>query len=102
MACPESKADYSSANVSPVLGFIVPLIGKSPVGTAARFPDCGQILDVPYTGGNLASECIPASRVSPEQRRYELFAKRSKRLKDFETASPAGITYFNPDICWVL
>jgi hypothetical protein len=100
MACPDSKADYSSENVSPVLGFIVPLVGKSPTGTAARFPDCGNVLDVPYTGGNLASSCNPASKMSAAQRKYERYAKKSKRLKDFEATSPAHITYFNPDICW--
>jgi hypothetical protein len=101
MVCPTSKADYSSENVSPVLGFVLPLVGKSPFGSAARFPDCNNILDVPYTGGTLATECIPGSQVSSEQRRYEYYAKRSKRLKDYEAASPANITYFNPNICWI-
>jgi hypothetical protein len=100
MVCPNSKADYSSENVSPVLGFIMPLVGKSPIGSAARFPDCGNVLDVPYTGGTLASSCNPANRMSPEQQKYEIYAKKSKRLKNFEAASPANITYFNPNICW--
>jgi hypothetical protein len=93
-------ADYSSANVSPVVGFVCGVAGVSPNGASARFTGCGDILDVPYTGGNLASTCIAGSKMSPEQRKYEQYAKKSKRLKAFEAASPAHITYFNPDICW--
>lgn len=98
MACSDSKADYSSANVSPVVGFVCGVAGVAAAGASARFPDCDEILDVPYTGGNLADTC-QGSKISPEQKRYEQFAKRSKRLKDFEAASPAHITYFN-DQCW--
>lgn len=59
-----------------------------------QYPTC---IGVPYTPpGN--HPCDYSIAKSKEQLNYEKYAKKSKRLKVYEEASPAQIEYFH-DIC---
>jgi hypothetical protein len=99
-----SQADYSQANVAWMIEFFAGVIGSDPSEVVFRYenntPDdkTDDIL-VSHPGGEYLPTATACNfKKSPELKRYEAAAKKSKLLKLYQDNSPAGITFFN-QIC---
>jgi hypothetical protein len=101
-----STADYRPANIGPLMDFFIPVVSlvtgtQQTTGTVIfRYENntpCRPKDDIFVSHPNVTStpyvhlHTVPKSQALKD---YEERAKKSKRLRDFEAASPAGITYF--------
>lgn len=96
-----SQANYDPRNVAWMIEMFASVLGKSHTEIQFQYenntpndPNDDIVVEHPddklywpdYNTGRLAK--------SPEQERYEMYAKQSARLKLFQDNSPAGIEYF--------
>lgn len=97
-----SQADYEPKNVAWLIEMFASILGTEKENIALRYEnntpkDKDDDIEVKHPGDKLyypeAAKCIAKS---PEQVRYEQFAKKSALLKLYQDNSPAKITYFNP------
>jgi hypothetical protein len=101
-----SKANYSPENVAWVIEFFGQIIGAESSEIQLRYEnntpdDRSDDIVVGHPGGSYLPAASVCENKSPELRRYETFAKKSKVLKSYQDNSPANITYFNqncPDV----
>jgi len=97
-----SNADYSPKNVAWLIEMFAAIVGVDESQVCLLYEnntpkDRGDDIYVCHPQDKLyydeAAKCRPKS---PEQERYEEFAKKSALLKLYEENSPAGIQYFQP------
>ena len=100
-----SQADYSPQNVAWLVEFLADMIGQSHTGISLKYenntPNDTQddiIVNHPQDGLYWPAAHACNFEKSPEQKRYEKFAKKSKLLKLYAEHSPAQIEFFQP-IC---
>ena len=94
-----SKANYDAHNAAWLIEFFARILSQDHSSVRLKYEnntkkENNEIFIVhPLDGFYLGdkTECVPKS---PEQARYELFAKNSKRLQSFMDRSPANIEYF--------
>lgn len=104
-----STANYGPANVAPIAEFFGAIVGQPMCNIVLRYENntpCDPEDDIlvqhaicsglPYESPKYACD---ESQKSEELRRYEEYAKKSARLKEYMETSPAQIEYFN-DLCF--
>lgn len=98
-----SNADYSPKNVAWLMEMLAGIIGQSHTNIQFRYENntpqnklddifVSHPEDKLYWPENDACDM----EMTPEMERYEMFAKESAILKEFELGSPAHIEYFRP------
>lgn len=95
-----SNADYSPQNVAWLIEFLAGIIGKTKTEIGLRYENNTPsiksddiIVYHPNNGDYLPGAQTPTEQ-SPSMWRYEYYAKKSARLREFMETSPAGIEYF--------
>lgn len=86
-----SGANYSPKNVAPLIEFFAAILGKTRTQVEFSYPAAPKV-DHPNDKDYLPAYLAKHSTPSPELLRYEEFAKRSQRLKEYQDEN--GIEYF--------
>lgn len=96
-----SKANYDPKNVAPLIESFASLLGKQRTQLIFRYENNTPndktddiFVKHPNDKAYLPDYLAAHKGKSPEQTRYEMFAKKSTRLKLFQDNSPAKIKYF--------
>jgi hypothetical protein len=99
-----SRANYKPQNVAWLIEFFGLVLERDPMTLEFRYENNtpnNHTDDIFVTHPNDGKAYLPAHQVcalkpSKAQQRYEMFAKQSAILKEFQDNSPAKIKYFKP------